>query len=114
MRGFIDLIFCHNSKYYIIDWKTNNLGNHYDDYSYENLAKSMTESLYCLQYYIYTVALHKYLKNRISDYDYNAHFGGVFYLYIRGIHPNEEGKGIYYDKPPFPLIEDLCFLFDGN
>ncbi|MEA1966762.1 MAG: UvrD-helicase domain-containing protein [Thermodesulfobacteriota bacterium] len=111
MMGFIDLIFSYNGKYYIVDWKTNNLGSGYEQYTIDNLKLSMVSSLYNLQYYIYSVALHKYLKERIKDYDYSTHFGGVFYLYIRGISPDKPGCGVFYDLPEKELMEDLCNLF---
>lgn len=111
MRGFIDLVFCHDDKYYLLDWKTNNLGNTYADYEVSHLAQNMAAALYNLQYYIYTVALHKYLENRIPDYAYDTHFGGVFYLFVRGIHPEHPGSGVFYDRPPKDLVEALCNLF---
>ncbi len=111
MRGFIDLVFEFEGKYYLLDWKTNHLGNHYADYAAEHLAESMAKALYNLQYYIYTVALHKYLASRISEYTYERHFGGVFYLFVRGIHPEHPESGIFYDRPPSRMVAALCDLF---
>ncbi len=111
MLGFIDLVILHGGKYYILDWKSNHLGNHYDNYTKDKLKESMIHSLYNLQYYIYTVAIHKYLESRIHQYNYDDHFGGAFYLYIRGVHPEKKGCGVFFDKPDKALIEDLCGLF---
>jgi len=111
MRGFIDLVFHFEGKYYLLDWKTNNLGNRHADYAVEYLAESMARALYNLQYYIYTIALHKYLAGRIPDYDYDRHFGGVFYLFVRGMHPDHPGNGIFFDRPSRDLIEALSALF---
>ena len=111
MRGFIDLVFQFAGKYYLLDWKTNHLGNRYADYAPEILTKSMAQALYNLQYYIYTVALHKYLESRIPDYAYDRHFGGVFYLFVRGIHPDHPGAGIFYDRPQSGLVTALSNLF---
>lgn len=111
MHGFIDLVFRHEGKYYIIDWKSNNLGLTYADYQKDSLQKSMENSFYILQYYIYTCALNKYLKSKISDYDYNQFFGGVFYIYLRGVNPEIKGNGIFFDKPDCQAIEALSSLF---
>ncbi len=111
MRGFIDLVFQFKGRYYLLDWKTNHLGNCYADYAPDTLAASMAGALYNLQYYIYTVALHKYLENRIPDYAYDRHFGGAYYLFVRGVHPDHPGVGIFYDRPPEELVAALCGLF---
>jgi len=111
MRGFIDLVFQYAGKYYLLDWKTNHLGNRYADYAPKILTESMARALYNLQYYIYTVALHKYLESRLPDYDYDRHFGGVFYLFVRGIHPDHPGCGVFHDRPSKGLVEALNDLF---
>jgi exodeoxyribonuclease V beta subunit len=111
MRGFIDLVFLFDGKYYLLDWKTNNLGNTFADYAVGHLAQNMADALYNLQYYIYTVALHKYLENRVPAYDYDTHVGGVFYLFIRGISPDHPGSGIFFDRPSKGLVEALSDLF---
>ena len=107
MHGFIDCVFYHKGKYYILDWKTNHLGNAYRDYDSPSLVKHMGASMYDLQYHIYTTALHLYLKNRISDYAYPRDFGGVFYLFVRGIHSHYPGNGIFFDRPEQELIEQM-------
>lgn len=112
MRGFIDLVIQYEEKYYLLDWKTNNLGHDYADYAPPQLAKNMAAAMYNLQYYIYTVGLHKYLEHRVADYTYDTHFGGVFYLFIRGIHPQHPGSGIFFDRPSADLVKALGNLFD--
>jgi exodeoxyribonuclease V beta subunit len=110
MQGFIDLVFCFEGKYYLLDWKTNHLGISYMDYSRERLQISMEEAFYNLQYYIYTVALNKYLESRILDYNHERHFGGIFYLFVRGITPELPGNGIFFDLPSKEFVEELCTL----
>lgn len=107
MHGFIDMLFTHAGKYYIVDWKTNHLGKSFDYYSIRNIRKNMEASCYILQYYIYTLAVHKYLGSRITDYDYARDFGGVFYLYVRGMCPGLKDSGIFYDKPCFEAIQKM-------
>ena len=106
LRGFIDLIFQWQGKFFIIDWKSNFLGDSPDDYNIDNLEKVISSHLYFLQYYIYSAALYAFLKTRKDYFDYNE-FGGVFYIFIRGV---EHGKGIFFDKPSkkfFSALEEL-------
>ncbi len=106
MNGKIDLFFEHESKYYILDWKSNFLGNSLDFYDTEHVKAAMYENNYNLQFLIYTVALTKYLKLRKPDFDYDTHFGGVIYLFLRGV--RAEGQtGIYYSKPSKELIKQM-------
>lgn len=106
MKGFIDLVIRHKGKWYIVDYKTNFLGDTYDHYSRQAMADAMAGNHYFLQYYLYTAALHKYLESRVPAYDYDRHFGGVLYLFIRGIHPDfGPDAGIFFDRPSKTAIE---------
>lgn len=107
LLGFIDMVFCHGGRYYIIDWKSNHLGNHLENYSPQNLARDMERKLYPLQYLLYTVAVNRYLQRRVPGYSYESSFGGVFYLYLRGVDPSRPGNGIYFDKPDAGLVQGL-------
>lgn len=113
MTGFIDMIFCHNNRYYILDWKSNKLGPDIGFYTHDYLVESIEHSHYNLQYLIYTVALHKYLKNRLAGYDFEKHFGGVYYIYLRGIENDSTANGVFYDslQNVKELIKDLAELF---
>lgn len=109
MKGFIDLVFQMDGRYYIVDWKSNFLGPTIEDYHQDALRKAMNGSFYHLQYYLYTVALHLFLKMRIPSYHYETHFGGVYYIFLRGVAPSHGGNcGIYWDRPPWESIETLC------
>jgi exodeoxyribonuclease V beta subunit len=108
MTGFIDLVFCWQDRYYLADYKSNHLGSRTEDYSPERVAAAMNEHRYDLQYLIYTVALHRFLARRLRDYSYERHFGGIFYLFLRGMQPDFDGKtGVFAAKPPPALIEGL-------
>ncbi len=112
MRGFIDLVFTYDDQFYIVDWKSNYLGNCLEDYSLSSLHSAMQENYYILQYHIYAVALHRYLALRKTDYDYEKHFGGIYYLFIRGIEPQRGSLyGIYYDRPSAERIMHLSNYF---
>ena len=114
LTGFIDLTFVHNGRWYIIDYKSNHLGERMGDYQEENITETMMSHHYILQYHIYTVALHRYLRSRLPDYDYEEHFGGVYYLFIKGMKENlGPGNGIFRDRPPRALTEGLSAIFEG-
>jgi exodeoxyribonuclease V beta subunit len=107
MTGFIDLVFEHNGKFYILDWKSNHLGNSMGDYDRAGLEKAMKESNYNLQYMIYTVAVKRWLENRISDFKYDEHFGGVIYIFLRGIRADNSNRGIFFTRPDKSLVDRL-------
>ncbi len=108
MVGFIDLVYRRNGCYFVADYKSNHLGGSAADYRPENLQAAMLEHRYDLQYLIYTLALHRFLSSRIAEYDYEAHFGGVRYLFLRGMDPeNPPGTGIFSTRPPLALINRL-------
>lgn len=111
MKGFIDLIFKYDGRYYILDYKSNYLGNSLEHYSQEALRHEIEDANYDLQYHIYCVALHRMLKNTLSNYDYDKHFGGVFYLFLRGIDQEKPGSGIFFDKPKASIISSLDNYF---
>ena len=106
MNGKIDLFFECQNKFYILDWKSNFLGDTIELYDNEHVSKAMSESNYHLQYLIYSIAVKKYLSARIPDFNYNKHFGGVIYLFLRGVRKNSD-CGIFTTKP---AEDDVLFL----
>ena len=110
VRGSIDLVFRHNGKYYLVDYKSNFLGSTLSSYNQEALKKEMLHSHYDWQYLIYTLALHRYLQSVVPHYDYSRDFGGVFYLFLRGMN-GEPQSGVFYDRPSVELITELDGVF---
>jgi exodeoxyribonuclease V beta subunit len=115
MKGFMDLVFRFEDRFYLVDWKSNFLGSRVEDYDGPRMAAAMAESFYTLQYHLYTVALHQYLKVKQPGYDYGKHFGGVYYVFLRGVDPDKGPQyGVFRDRPSQALIEDLCgVLIEG-
>lgn len=113
MNGKIDLFFESGGRYYILDWKSNFLGDHLDDYSNSALHNAMTESNYHLQYMIYSVALMKYLELRVENFDYSTQFGGVIYLFLRGLR-NNSNTGVFTYRPSFEEITNFRDVFQNN
>lgn len=108
MHGFIDCVCSHHQRYYLIDWKSNYLGGTLGDYTRKHIDRSMLDECYFLQYHIYAVALDRYLTTRLPDYDYERHFGGVYYVYLRGMQDGAPaGTGAYFDRPERSLIRAL-------
>jgi len=106
MNGKIDMFFQFRQKFYILDWKSNHLGYDRADYNREAIAKAMNDNNYHLQYLIYTVAVKKYLASRLDDFDYEQHFGGVIYCYVRGMRAGES-NGVFTARPPLEQVINL-------
>ncbi|MEW6365736.1 MAG: UvrD-helicase domain-containing protein [Acidobacteriota bacterium] len=108
MKGFVDLVIEHDGRFFILDYKSNWLGNSIEDYAPDRLLGAIAAEHYYLQYLIYTVALHRYLGLRLPDYDYERNFGGVFYLFLRGVRREHDNRfGVYFDRPARALVEAL-------
>jgi exodeoxyribonuclease V beta subunit len=112
LKGFIDLVFEHRGQYFILDWKSNHLGYTAADYAEAPLARAMAEHGYHLQYLLYAVALDRYLRMRIADYRYETHFGGVLYLFVRGVRPSwppvgDAAPGVFFHRPAVATIRAL-------
>lgn len=119
LKGFIDLVFIHEGRYYLADYKSTWLGARSQDYAPAALAPAMDAAGYRLQYALYVVALHRFARTRTPAYDYTNNFGGVFYLFLRGLHPdwrdaNGQPCGVFFDKPPLELVQELDSLFSGK
>jgi exodeoxyribonuclease V beta subunit len=115
LKGFIDLVFEHEGRYFVLDWKSNHLGRRAADYSPDALAPTMDEAAYRLQYLLYSVALDRYLARRLPGYDAETHFGGVLYLFVRGLRPDwraPDGQpaGLFFDRPPVSALRRLSAL----
>ncbi|CBG89602.1 exodeoxyribonuclease V subunit beta [Citrobacter rodentium] len=113
LKGFIDLVFRHQGRYYLLDYKSNWLGENSQAYTPEAMASAMQAHRYDLQYQLYTLALHRYLRHRIADYDYERHFGGVIYLFLRGVDRAQPEQGIYTTRPHRELIARMDEMFAG-
>ena len=108
LYGIIDLVFMHNDKYYIADWKSNCLGDDSGSYHEQNIIAAMQEHDYFLQYYLYTLGLYVFLSASLPGFDYDRDFGGVYYFFIRGMSKEYPGRGVFFDRPAKNMIEELC------
>jgi len=111
LKGFIDLVFRWQGKYYLLDYKSNWLGDSHAAYTPEAMAQAMIGHRYDLQYQLYTLALHRYLQHRLPDYHYQQHFGGVFYLFLRGMDGSSPDNGIFATRPDEAFVEEIDALF---
>jgi exodeoxyribonuclease V beta subunit len=117
IKGFIDMIVEHDGRFWIIDWKSNYLGDSAADYSAAPLADAMAHHAYHLQALLYVVALHRYLRARLPDYAYDTHIGGYLYLFVRGVRPDwrdgDAASGVHRGRPAPELVEALDALMAG-
>jgi exodeoxyribonuclease V beta subunit len=118
LRGFVDLIFCLEGRYYLLDYKTNLLSSPggRPPYGRENLQAAMAEHRYDLQGLIYSLALHRLLSREDPAYSYETGFGGIFFLFVRGLSSGTQfpGSGIFYDRPSFAKIDGVDRLLRGT
>ncbi|MFG6666969.1 exodeoxyribonuclease V subunit beta [Halomonas sp. HNIBRBA4712] len=111
LKGFIDLAFEHDGRFYVLDWKSNYLGPTDAAYEQETLRQALLEKRYDLQAALYLLALHRLLKARLADYDPHHHLGGSLTVFLRG--SRSQGRGVYAEPAPVALIEALDTLFTG-
>jgi exodeoxyribonuclease V beta subunit len=112
LKGFIDLVFVHEGRYYVADYKSNRLGDGDEAYGADSLDAAIRAHRYDLQYALYLFALHRLLKARLPDYDYLRHVGGAAYLFLRGI--DAPGAGVHFERPPVALIDEMEAIFGRN
>lgn len=114
LKGFIDLVFRWQGKYYILDYKSNWLGASSQDYTPAALSEAMLAHRYDLQYQLYSLALHRYLRHRLPNYHYETDFGGVYYLFLRGMADHDAENGVFFTRPSHTLIQRLDRQFRGE
>jgi exodeoxyribonuclease V beta subunit len=109
MKGCIDLVFEEKGRFYLVDWKSNYCGGGKENYSQDSLENVMTTERYVLQYHLYLAALHTYLSLRLPGYDYDRHFGSVFYVFLRGVNASlNPDFGIFRRRPEKRFVKQLC------
>jgi exodeoxyribonuclease V beta subunit len=119
MTGLIDLTYQHDGRWYVLDYKSNRLPR----YDTATLHEAMTHSEYDLQALIYTLALHRWLRFRLGDasdggaYDYGRDFGGIRYVFSRGIELDASGegptRGVHARQFDPKLVHALDAMFAG-
>ena len=108
ITGIIDLVFEYQGKYYLADYKSNFLGARLEDYVPARLQQVVYDRRYDLQAMLYAIALHRYLEQRIPDYQYEQHFGGCYYLFVRAMRPESGARfGIHFERPTQHRIDTL-------
>ena len=112
LKGFIDLVFEHDGRFYVLDYKSNWLGASDEAYRVETMQAAVLAHRYELQYLFYLLALHRLLKVRLPDYDYDRHVGGALYLFLRG--SGAPSRGVFAARPPRAVIEALDAAFAGQ
>jgi exodeoxyribonuclease V beta subunit len=107
LTGFMDLVLQFEGRYYVLDYKSNKL----PAYTPEHLQRALLAHRYDVQYALYLLALHRLLKARLPDYNYDQHMGGALYVFLRGI--DQPGAGLHAECPPKALIDALDAAFSG-
>ena len=119
LKGFIDLVLEHEGRYFVVDWKSNHLGERPQDYAAAPLAAAMAAQGYHLQHLLYSVALDRMLAQRLAGYQRARHYGGIAYLFVRGLRPGwrqPDGTpcGLYFHRPGDEALDRLSALLEGS
>lgn len=114
LKGFIDLTFEWQGQFFILDYKSNHLGDDHSAYEQIAMEQAMAEHRYDVQMVIYTLALHRFLSLRLTDYDYDTHIGGGYYVFLRGLQETKSDSGQFFCKPDKQLILGLDRLIKGE
>jgi len=108
MKGYLDVLFQHEDRFYVVDWKSNFLGMTLASYQRNLLNVEMQKAFYVLQYHLYVLATHLYLKMKMPAYQYEKNFGDVFYLFLRGVDAQRGSEyGVFQDRPDIRLVDAL-------
>lgn len=113
LNGSIDLVAHIGGKYYIIDWKSNDLGDTFSDYDSVNIAEEMKKHNYHLQYMLYLAAFDRYMTKVDPKYSYGD-FGGAIYVFLRGVKAGSTDTGVFYDRPEESELRKIQELFKGE
>jgi exodeoxyribonuclease V beta subunit len=119
LRGFVDLVYRVRGHWYLLDWKSNRLGARVEAYDQPAMARANAANAYPLQFCLYALALHRLLRARLPGYSYDEHFGGVRYVYLRGVSAQSvpaagSRPGVYVARPSPQLVDRLDALFGGG
>ena len=117
LKGFIDLVFEHEGRWFILDWKSNHLGDTPTHYGHADMAGAMADHGYHLQALLYLVALDRYLRHRLAGYDPERHLGGAAYLFVRGVRPDwcdaaGAPTGVWFHRPHPATLARLSALLE--
>ncbi|MDR3065431.1 MAG: exodeoxyribonuclease V subunit beta [Comamonas sp.] len=113
LMGFADLVFHHDGRYWVLDYKTNHLGLDGAAYAPQSLEQAMLQHRYDVQAALYLLALHRLLQSRLgAAYDPREQLGGALYFFLRGL--DGEAAGMHVLKPPLALLQALQALLGGS
>ncbi|MDX2020380.1 MAG: exodeoxyribonuclease V subunit beta [Deltaproteobacteria bacterium] len=112
VKGFVDLVFEHAGRFFVLDYKTNHLGRAWADYAPDRLETAMVDGHYHLQSHLYALAVARHLARTLPGYDSRTHFGGVFYVFLRGMGgPQRPMSGVYFQRPSEARLAALDAIF---
>jgi exodeoxyribonuclease V beta subunit len=111
LRGYIDLMFEWDGRWYVADYKSNTLPR----YDAENVCEAVQRQHYVLQGQLYSVAAHRHLQQRVPDYEPAHHWGGALFLFLRGMRgPRSAGASVFFDRQPASLLTAIDRWLGGD
>lgn len=113
VSGFIDLVIEHDGRYWVLDWKSNRLGDDDAAYTEANMAHAFLDKRYDVQLALYLLALHRHLRERLGeDYDPAQHIGGGAFVFLRGL--GGPARGVLQYTPSAQMLASLDALFRSD
>ena len=113
LMGFADLVFEHQGRYWVLDYKSNHLGADDAAYTPQALQVAMAIHRYDVQAALYLLALHRLLRARLgAAYEPEQHLGGAVYLFLRGI--DGPAGGCCTLPASLPLLQTLDAMLDAQ
>jgi exodeoxyribonuclease V beta subunit len=115
LRGFIDLVFEYGGRFYVVDYKSNALGCTADCYGKAALCEEMRRHHYPVQAAIYAAAVDGWLRLNQPRYEYESDFGGIFYLFLRGMLPVlGDSSGVFFHRPSAAGLREFQAMLAGE
>lgn len=113
LMGFADLVFEHDGRYWVLDYKSNALGDGAQAYSGDALKEAVAHHRYDVQAALYVYALHRLLQSRLGDaYQADRQLGGALVFFIRGV--DGPTQGVVHVPPSYEVMEGLQSMLEGE
>ena len=111
LMGFADLVFEQGGRYWVLDYKSNHLGDSGAAYTADTLDAALAAHRYDVQAALYLLALHRLLRARLgAAYTPQQHLGGALFWFLRGIDGPQ--AGLCHLTPPTALLDALDAMLD--
>lgn len=101
VRGVIDLLFEHEGRIYVLDWKTDRLPSYG-----ASILRTHSETHYEIQARLYALGVARMLRiDSVASHE--ERFGGIIYCFVRGMRARARGtEGVTLARPSFAELKE--------